>query len=95
MNTIKLKKLHERQCSLFEMIEKCDKRAKELQDDLLKPCYYLTIPNEIKSQIKRLKAIKLRLISYYKDIQIRIMTLQPEIELPEREGNLLTNQFLS
>lgn len=63
------------------MIDKCDKRAKELQDDLLKPCYYLTIPNEIKAQIKRLKTIKQRLIEYYKDIQVRIMTLQPEIEL--------------
>ena len=90
-------KLHERQCKVLEMIIDCSIRINEKEMEL-KNCTGWTSSNYaswLKDRNERNKAIKQRLISYYKDIQIRIMMLQPEIELPEREGNLLTNQFLS
>lgn len=101
-----LLKLHQRQQSIIEMIIDCDGRITMKKSDLKRITSNTNQENKwwnaftkaeshCEDRINRYTAIKQRLISYYKDIQIRIMTLQPEIELPERECDLLTNQFLS
>lgn len=79
-----LLKLHERQCRLIEMIIDCDQRISQKKCDIRS--YSKAIPGtyyvgHLTKMILKYRAVKQRLISYYKDIQIRIMTLQPEIEL--------------
>lgn len=88
MKTSALLKLHQRQVDTLEMIIKCNDRLSMWDNDLRQAqkqgSNSIWWPHNIKrteEYIYRNKAIKQRLISYYKDIQIRIMTLQPEIEL--------------
>ena len=80
--------LHQRQCAILELIIDCDTRIYHKGIDLecakkerWNNCWYPKNIYWLEDRIERNKAIRQRLISYYKDIQIRIMTLQPEIEL--------------
>lgn len=79
-----LLKLHEKQCRVIEMIIDCEQRNAEKKSELksaLKDYKFSDYISFLIDRSDRNEAIKQRLISYYKDIQIRIMTLQPEIEL--------------
>jgi len=77
-----LYQLHERQCNIIDMLKKCDKRIKDWKEDAEKMHYKIVFGlGWMEAKIQKYEAIKQRLISYYKDIQIRIMMLQPEIEL--------------
>jgi len=86
-----LLRLHQRQCVIMEMVIDCDKHLARNEPNLKRyeysNDYYIGIYPRQKlieyclRNISKYTAIKERLISYYKDVQIRIMSLQPEIEL--------------
>ncbi len=87
MKTSALLKLHQRQVDLLDMIVKCgnykrgmeaDKRMYESYTDRWA---YVAIITHCEKMIERYTAIKQRLIRYYLDIQKRINSMQPTIEL--------------
>ncbi len=96
-----LLKLHQRQVDLLDMIVRCNNNINAYESDIRLYeswknlwVYQKTI-NHHKGKVQKYTAIKQRLVSYYKDIQVRIMSLQPELELTESEAQLIINDKLS
>ena len=92
MKTNALLKLHQRQVDLLDMIIKANNHVNVAKSDLniikattdfKQIAWFQFVGAERDENIKIVKytAIKERLIRYYKDIQVRIMILQPIIEL--------------
>lgn len=89
MKTKYLLALHKRQVDLLDMVTTCEERIKmwKLDKRIHAGNWIVQSMNDhADKNIARNAAIRQRLISYYKDIQVRIMSLQPEIELNETES---------
>ena len=93
-----LLKLHERQSSICSMYIKCNKYLYSAEIDLMaadKSIWYPENLKWIRSQVEKYKAIKNRLTGYYLEVQKRIDSMHPIIELTETEASLQLQKHLS